>query len=536
MQISPIIVALYQKLERAKKLKLAIAEEENKIEVEEITSKVTFFYEKLRNSVDFKEVHLLRRFAIERNLRRRLLLETLKPQIAKGLIEDLIRSRYLPNNALPEKFILQVAHIIKRYNDLFLLLNDLYHTAERKKYFDWLVGIEACEIDMLLSPETIGDSVIETMYQAIKPRIKFSGASVDEVRVREKNVQLYIAIHKSLVKSDDTIIAYHSFNLYFPDWRQADENLVKVVAANFASIHRTLQHHLKHPYQKKLLNTIKEDVVTFKILYELILLKGDDLADLLADPEQFLAEAKILINQKYKIVGNKIRQSSIRAVIYIFVTKMTLALIFELPYEVYIVKELHYLPLIINVLLPPLLMFLITLTIVPPTKENTNKILDNLHNIIYGEPKQSILCKLNVKYSQNWGFRTFYYSMFTTLYILVFGFIIMLLQSLSFNILSGTLFLFFLTMVSFFALKIRSTAKEYKVLQKKMGLLAFLIDFFSLPIVSAGRWLSTKFKKINVFAFVMDYIIEAPFKIFIATFEDWLGFLKDKKEGMYHDE
>src|SRR3989339_249019 len=306
MQISPIIVALYQKLERAKKLKRAVAEEENKIEVEEITSKVTFFYEKLRNSVDFKEVHLLRRFAIERNLRRRLLLETLKPQIAKGLIEDLIRSRYLPNNALPEKFILQVAHIIKRYNDLFLLLNDLYHTAERKKYFDWLVGIEACEIDMLLSPETIGDSVIETMYQAIKPRIKFSGASVDEVRVREKNVQLYIAIHKSLVKSDDTIIAYHLFNLYFPDWRQADENL----------------------------------------------LKGDDLADLLADPEQFLAEAKILINQKYKIVGNKIRQSSIRAVIYIFVTKMTLALIFELPYEVYIVKELHYLLFIIPCLLP----------------------------------------------------------------------------------------------------------------------------------------------------------------------------------------
>lgn len=536
MQISPIIVALYQKLERAKKIKLAYAEEENKIEVEEITSKVTFFYEKLRNSVDFKEVHLLRRFAIERNLRRRLLLETLKPQIAKGLIEDLIRSRYLPNNALPEKFILQVAHIIKRYNDLFLLLNDLYHTSERKKYFDWLVGIEACEIDMLLSPETIADSVIETMYQAIKPRIKFSGTSVDEVRVREKNVQLYIAIHKSLVKSDDTIIAYHLFNLYFPDWQQADENLIKVVAANFVSIHRTLQHHLKHPYQKKLLSTIKEDVVTFKILYELILLKGDDLADLLADPDQFLAEAKILIHQKYKIVGNKIRQSSIRAIIYIFITKMTMALIFELPYEVYVVKELHYLPLIINVLLPPLLMFLITLTIVPPAKENTNKILDNLHNIIYGEPKQSLLCKLSVKYNQNWGFRTFYYSMFTTLYILVFGAIIMVLQNLKFNILSGTLFFFFLTMVSFFALKIRATAKEYKVLQKKVGLLSFLIDFFSLPIVYAGRWLSTKFKKINVFAFVMDYIIEAPFKIFIATFEDWLGFLKDKKEGMYHDE
>ncbi len=339
-----------------------------------------------------------------------------------------------------------------------------------------------------------------------------------------------------MVKSDDTIISYHLFNLYFPDWSHADASLVKMIATNFPAIYRTTNMHLKHAYQVKLSNAIKEEVVTFKVLYELILEHGQDIERLLVNPAELESEAKILVNKRYKLIRNKISQSSIRAIIYIFITKMILALVLELPYELYILKHINYLPITINIVFPPLLMFLIALTIVPPSKENTSKILTNLHNVVYNNPPKSILCKLNAKYRQNWGFKVFYHSMFAILYIIVFGAIISLLQRLDFNILSGALFLFFLTMVSFFALRIRTTAKEYKVIQNKAGILSFLIDFFSLPIISAGRWLSTKFKKINLFAFVMDYIIEAPFKIFIAVFEEWLGFLKDKKEDIYHEQ
>ena len=34
----------------------------------------------------------------------------------------------------------------------------------------------------------------------------------------------------------------------------------------------------------------------------------------------------------------------------------------------------------------------------------------------------------------------------------------------------------------------------------------------------------------------MDFIIEAPFKMFIAGFEDWLDFMKEKKEDIYRNE
>ena len=65
MKISEEIIVLYQKIKTIYEQKQIDSEEEEKIEVNEITGQVSAFYEKLRNSVDFKEVHLLRRFAIE---------------------------------------------------------------------------------------------------------------------------------------------------------------------------------------------------------------------------------------------------------------------------------------------------------------------------------------------------------------------------------------------------------------------------------------------------------------------------------------
>jgi hypothetical protein len=532
MKISQEIILLYKKLETIYKGREKVSKEEDKIEVEEIASHFASLYEKLRNSIDFKEVHLLRRFSIERNLKRRFIMEMLKPNIAQGLIEEMIRARYLPNNTIPETKVKEIEGIIAKYNQLYLLMNDLYHGDEINEYFDWLIGVEACEIDMALTPEDVEDALIEAMYQVTKSRVKLKG---DGMGIQEKNVQLYISIHKSLVKSDDTIISYHLLNLFFDQWAYADDKLIKLFATKLPSIYKTIQAHITHPYQRKILQSIKEPVVTFQILHGLILDKGRGIKELLIDPTELESEAKILINQKYKIIRTRIRKASVRAIIYIFITKALMAIVLEFPYEMYVIKEINYINLGINVVFPPLLMFLVTMTVRPPSKKNTEKILQNISNLVYNHPEKSILCKLKTKYRKNTGFQIFYYFMYTILYVVVFGAFVYLLRRLDFNPFSGAIFLFFLTAVSFFAIRIRNTAKEFLVLQQREGLISFLINFFSLPIVAVGRWMSTKFKKINVFAFVMDFIIEAPFKLFVSAFEDWLGFMKEKKDEVYHD-
>ena len=95
------------------------------------------------------------------------------------------------------------------------------------------------------------------------------------------------------------------------------------------------------------------------------------------------------------------------------------------------------------------------------------------------------------------------------------------------------LFIVFLTLVSFFGLRVRQLAKDLVVLDRRDNLLSVTIDFFSIPIVRAGRWLSVNFSKINVFVFVLDVIIEAPFKLIVDLFEDWFAYMREKREEIY---
>ena len=93
-------------------------------------------------------------------------------------------------------------------------------------------------------------------------------------------------------------------------------------------------------------------------------------------------------------------------------------------------------------------------------------------------------------------------------------------------------FLFFLSLVSFFAFRIRLNAREYFVVDDKVTLRHSIIDFFSIPILRAGRWLSLSISRINIFLFFFDFIFEAPYKIFLSLLEEWFAFAKEKKDEL----
>jgi hypothetical protein len=114
-------------------------------------------------------------------------------------------------------------------------------------------------------------------------------------------------------------------------------------------------------------------------------------------------------------------------------------------------------------------------------------------------------------------------------FIISFGFIIFILTSLRFNIASQTIFVFFVALVTLFAYRIRQSAKEYEMIEKQ-GILEPLIDFFFLPILWAGDVLSKEIAKINIFIFIFDFILEAPLKVIFEVIEEWIRFIRTKKE------
>jgi len=102
--------------------------------------------------------------------------------------------------------------------------------------------------------------------------------------------------------------------------------------------------------------------------------------------------------------------------------------------------------------------------------------------------------------------------------------------------LSLAIFLLFLSLVSFFGIKLRQGVRELIIVNKKENPLAFLLNLASLPFLRMGYWFSVKFAKINLFVFIFDFIIEAPFKIFLEVIEDWISYLREKRDEIYNQQ
>jgi len=127
-------------------------------------------------------------------------------------------------------------------------------------------------------------------------------------------------------------------------------------------------------------------------------------------------------------------------------------------------------------------------------------------------------------------FGAIFYGLYSLLFVLSFGVLVVALRYFDFSLLGGVFFLFFLSLVSFFGLRIRQSAKRLVVVERSGNFLTFLFDALTLPIVRAGRWLSVNFARVNIFIFIFDFIIEAPFKMLVELLEELFSFIREKKE------
>ncbi|KXK10909.1 MAG: hypothetical protein UZ22_OP11002000536 [Microgenomates bacterium OLB23] len=91
-------------------------------EAYEVSQTVTFlgvFYEKIRNSIEFNEEHLIRRMAISRILRRRLPLNLSGHSEAENLIRELMWGNYLRKRSIGKQQVAEIQKVIDDYVYLY---------------------------------------------------------------------------------------------------------------------------------------------------------------------------------------------------------------------------------------------------------------------------------------------------------------------------------------------------------------------------------------------------------------------------------
>ena len=503
------------------------AREEDVIKVSETVSAAASVYETVRNALEYDEEHLLRRNAIRRILKRRMI-DVPSSEMAQKLIRELIWARYLPNGKVPSRMVEKVGAILEKYKFLFLTLEP--ESKDGQRAYDWLLDVLSVEIEYSLGPPCIDEALASFAYQELKKRVDWQTQTLP---AEDRDLQLYIAIHRSVLRSNQATLRYRILTLYYNTWRKAGagDHVVKEIAMNLIKVIDSVERQIQHPAQDEMYRFIRRHAIVFHVLSDIARDNPESLAGALQGGDVTSIDSAITkaAEARYSTFRTKLGRTVVRAALLLLLTKSILAVLLELPYEIFVLRTTDYLPLAVNILFPPLLLMLIGLSVRIPRKKNTERILEELHAIFGVGDEFSLIFKRKRPWGRGalwWIFNTLYLAIL----ILTIVVITTVLSSFEFNALSIFFFIFFLSLVAYFGLRIRNTRRELVIIDASRGFLGTLADMLFLPIIRSGRWVALRAPRVNIFLFFFDFIIEAPFKAAIDIVESWLAFLREKQE------
>lgn len=461
-------------------------------------------YEKARNALEYRADNLVRRAAVERILKRRIVLNPNPKSLVENLLTELRWAKYLTFEEVKTDKVNVLENIIKRYVDL------LGNSVPQ----EWVIKIASAEIEEFFDLNTDYKQFTFFAFQIVRQKIK----------IEDENLELliYFAVDKIYAGSDDEQILYHILKL-------GGEDITK---AKLSEAWRLFNLAKKHKEMSRIIKYVRRQMPPLILLRDIYFYAPGDFRSVALDEEKFLSLAGDTLEIQLTQMSNKVSTAGTRSVIYVFLTKMILAFGMEVPFEILFYGSVGKLPLILNLLFPPILMWAITMQIKLPGADEKEalikrswKILQNFEEL--GQ-EEDILMPENAE-----GDHSIVYYIFSVLYAIffvgIFAFIYFVLNEIGFTFFSTAVFVFFLTVIAFFAFRIVQVAKIYswKDAGKESG---GLTDIVALPILSIGSRLSKGLSKLNFLAFAFDFILEAPFKIILGFVDDWVQFLSVKKE------
>lgn len=499
------------------------AESSPKVTVHAAIRRFGFLYERIRNAVEYRDDHLLRKGGIERMLKRLLLLETDPDALAEKLVRELVSARYIPDGKVPESALTDVAQCIRKYHAVARV------HADDMKQIAWIRGTIAVEIEEILVDHGMQKALTAFLFERLAGRVHVHGVGMTD---DERRVQIYIACERSLWKADAQMLSYKLLRAYLPEWVSPDDWMhnPRPVAERLVAIRLRIERGLAHPLHQRFLKTVRPWAVSLRMLVDILKDEEGDPAAIFASPDELDRRMADKAESSYRRSRGTLRRGTVRAMIYLFLTKMIFALVLEVPLENMLIGHVDRLALSVNLLFPPVLMFFVGLLIRVPGVDNTEKLISGVRELL--DDAELPIQEIRVRTPRHGSRRAAFTLIYIATYLLTFGAVVAVLRALDFTSISIAIFLFFLSVVSFFGYRLRRAAREAVVVEGKQGTLSVILDFFSLPILRAGHWLSHNMNRINVFIFIFDFLIEAPFKMFLAVLEEWFGFMKEKKEEM----
>lgn len=499
-----------------------------KYKVSQSLGRIAFYYERIRNAVEYREEHTELRAAIERIVRRLLWENPTRVSntglLAESLVRELVWARYLKNNSVLKSDIAIIAGVMSRYFYFLSLCEDEVKIG-KLSLREWALSVLSGEIEEILLPVVAQTDILaEEVNIWFEKRFNWTDKQIPTVY---KKVHLWSAIYRSLFKSDLSSVRYHLLKKFYPEWFQQSRDGILTSKKEILLVLNRIETIINSTQQVKLLRIVKKQTPPFLILSE-ILKTGANEADL-EDKEGLARKIKAVAEKRYREIGKKIGRGILRSFVYILATKMLLALLIEVPYEMMVYKSINFVSVLINIGLPPLLMIVLGLMIRKPGVENTKKITEKIFDFIYDGQSNTI--PFSVYQQKKKGFLyDFFALMYLILFFALFGGVFWGLRQMHFSLVSTGIFYIFLSLVLLFGFRVKSSASELNVMGTDESFVEGALSIVFLPFLNLGNFLSSQFARFNVLIMVLDFLIEAPLKNILGVINEWNVFIKEKKD------
>lgn len=474
-------------------------------------SRLARVYEIARNAMEYRADHLVRRAAIERILKRQLVFGQTPADLADQLIVELKWAMYVTE--VEEKSIPK--------HELELILNKLKMETENSKLNkEWLVGMISAEIEEKLNPNSDYHRFTNFAYHVFRSRVRLEN-------IENLDLVLFVAIDSIYSQSDEQQISYHLYKLI----KSQSEKVAQEDEVQIAT--ETWKHYeaaMSSPVLNKIMAYVRRQMGPLVLLRDIYFTKPQQFAQILEHKESFINEAGMTLQSQLLLMRRRINTATWRSLTYVFLTKMLVVLLIEIPLERLFTGRVSYGLMGLNVLIPVAVMWLMTSSIKLPQQNDQEKLIEKAWSIVSefdALPVESEILTNQRKSSIVGG--AIFYTFYGLLFVGIFTLIIWGLLKVGYNLVSVSIFLFFLSVVSFFAYRIGQTAQVYLYKGNRMGRTSFT-DAAMLPIVVAGRVLSAGVSKFNFLILVFDFILEAPFKMILRFLDNWMSFLANKRD------
>lgn len=481
-------------------------EEVEQEEVARGVASLARIYETARNALEYRADHLMRRAAVERIWRREAVFGSDAEAIAARLGQELVWARYVTEAAWRRNKA-ELVRIFEKY----LAAGQVTQAPK-----DFVLMVASAEIEEKLNPNTDYQLFNGLAFRTIGERIRMEGESDGEL-------MLFAAVETVYAQTDEAGMAYHLFKLLR---QQGGDEVSGQPDGGLGVAYEYWRKVRRHPRLNTTSAIVRRLVGPLNLIRDMYFSDPVGFRQSVGDEAKFTQAGKKTLREQLQRGEERVRRATARSILYVFLTKMLLGVVVEIPVESLTTGRINPLALGLNLTVPVFLMWLLTLGIRTSSERELKNLLAEAWRIVSGDGGRVDEEEVFVIRKPRWSV---FWVLYGVLFVLMFAVVYLVLKWVGFSFVSMVVFGFFLSVVTFFAYRIRQGAQGYAFRPRTDTRLS-LGEALVLPMVAVGGVVSREVARFNFLVFIFDFALEMPFKSILRFFDGWAHFLSTKQD------